>query len=252
MSGAGLHRALVFVEMGLAAVTFAALWLVVAPYGRHSRPGWGPTVPARLGWLLMESPAWLFFAWVHAGGARRAEAAPLALLALWLCHYLYRGLVFPLRLRGGARPLPVLLAGLGFGFNLLNGWVNARWISELGTYPPGWLADPRFLAGAALFAAGLAVHVSADAALRRLRAPGESGYRVPRGGLFEWVSCPNYLGEMVQWAGWALATWSLAGLAFAVYTGANLAPRALAHHAWYRQRFPDYPARRRALVPFVL
>jgi hypothetical protein len=57
---------------------------------------------------------------------------------------------------------------------------------------------------------------------------------------------------MVQWAGWALATWSLAGLAFAVYTGANLAPRALAHHAWYRQRFPDYPARRRALVPFVL
>jgi hypothetical protein len=57
---------------------------------------------------------------------------------------------------------------------------------------------------------------------------------------------------MVQWAGWALATWSLAGLAFAVYTGANLAPRALAHHAWYRQRFPDNPARRRALVPFVL
>ena len=91
MSGEGLHRALVFVEMGLAAVTFAAMWLVVAPYGRHSRPGWGPAVSPRLGWLLMESPAWLFFAWVYAGGAHRAEAAPLALLALWLCHYLYRG-----------------------------------------------------------------------------------------------------------------------------------------------------------------
>ncbi|HET6922211.1 MAG TPA: DUF1295 domain-containing protein [Anaeromyxobacteraceae bacterium] len=252
MSGAGLHRALVLAEMGLAAVTFAALWLVVAPYGRHSRPGWGPAVPPRLGWLLMESPAWLLFGWVYAGGAHRAEATPRALLALWLCHYLYRGLVFPLRLRAGAQPLPVLLAGLGFGFNLLNGWVNARWISELGTYPAGWLADPRFVAGAALFAAGFAVHVSADAALRRLRAPGESGYRVPRGGLFEWVSCPNYLGEMAQWAGWALATWSPAGLAFALYSAANLVPRALAHHAWYRREFPDYPARRRALVPFVL
>jgi len=238
--------------MGLAALTFAALWLVVAPYGRHVRPGWGPTLPARLGWLLMESPAWLFFAWVYAAGAHRAEAAPLALLALWLGHYLYRGLVFPWRLREGERQMPVLVAGLGFGFNLLNGWVNARWISELGSYPPGWLEDPRFLAGAALFAAGLAVHASADAALRRLRAPGESGYRVPRGGLFEWVSCPNYLGEMVQWAGWALASWSLPGLAFALYTAANLAPRALAHHAWYRRTFPDYPARRRALVPFVL
>jgi steroid 5-alpha reductase family enzyme len=148
--------------------------------------------------------------------------------------------------------MPALVVGLGFGFNLLNGWVNARWISELGAYPRGWLADTRFLAGAALFLAGLAVHASADAALRRLRAPGESGYRVPRGGLFEWVSCPNYLGEMVQWAGWALATWSPAGLAFALYTAANLAPRAVAHHAWYRRQFPDYPARRRALVPFVL
>lgn len=251
MGGEGLHRALVLVELGLAAATFAALWLVVAPYGRHARPGWGPTLPARLGWLLMESPAWLFFTAVYAAGARRAEAAPLALLSLWLGHYLYRGLVFPLRLRDGAR-LPALVAGLGLGFNLLNGWVNARWISGLGSYPPGWLSGPRFLAGAALFVAGLAVHASADAALRRLRAPGESGYRVPRGGLFEWVSCPNYLGEVVQWAGWALASWSPAGLAFALYTAANLLPRALANHAWYRRTFPGYPARRRALLPFVL
>lgn len=251
MSGGDLHRALVLAEMGLAGATFAALWLVVAPYGRHSRPGWGPTLPARLAWLLMESPAWLLFAGTYAAGARRAEAAPLALLGLWLAHYLYRGILFPMRLRA-ARPMPFLVAGLGFGFNLLNAWVNARWISEVGSYPPGWLGDPRFVLGAALFAAGLGTHLSADAALRRLRAPGQGGYRLPRGGLFEWVSCPNYLGEMVEWAGWALASWSPAGLAFALYTAANLLPRALANHAWYRRTFPDYPARRRALLPFVL
>ncbi|HZY02895.1 MAG TPA: DUF1295 domain-containing protein, partial [Anaeromyxobacteraceae bacterium] len=228
-----------------------ALWLVVAPYGRHARPGWGPALPARLAWLLMESPSWLLFVWVYAAGSHRSEAAPLALLALWMGHYLYRGLLFPLRLRGERR-WPALLAGLGFGFNLLNAWVNARWISELGRYPAAWLGDPRFLAGAGLFLAGLRVHVSADARLRRLREPGESGYRVPRGGLFEWVSCPNYFGELVEWTGWAVATWSPAGLAFALYTAANLVPRAVAHHRWYRSRFPDYPARRRALVPFLL
>ena len=40
-----------------------------------------------------------------------------------------------------------------------------------------------------------------------------------------------------------------AGLAFAAWTMANLVPRARAHHRWYRERFPDYPARRKALVP---
>jgi protein-S-isoprenylcysteine O-methyltransferase Ste14 len=73
-----------------------------------------------------------------------------------------------------------------------------------------------------------------------------------RGFLFEHVSCPNYLGEIVEWTGWALAAWSLAGLSFAFWTIANLAPRALAHHRWYRERFPEYPPFRRAIVPWVL
>ena len=46
--------------------------------------------------------------------------------------------------------------------------------------------------------------------------------------------------------------WSLAGLSFAVYTFANLAPRAFSNHAWYREKFADYPRGRRALIPFVL
>ena len=49
-----------------------------------------------------------------------------------------------------------------------------------------------------------------------------------------------------------MATWSLAGVAFAVYTVANLAPRAVTHHRWYRQQFPDYPEQRRALIPYLL
>jgi hypothetical protein len=96
------------------------------------------------------------------------------------------------------------------------------------------------------------VNLWADGRLRRLRAPGETGYAIPRGGLFELVSCPNYLGEIVEWIGWAVASASLAGLAFAVYTAANLAPRAIAHHAWYREKFPGYPGSRKALVPFLL
>ena len=93
---------------------------------------------------------------------------------------------------------------------------------------------------------------SADRTLRGLRRPGETGYKIPQGGLYRWVSSPNYLGEIIEWFGWALATWSMAGLAFALYTTANLAPRAIQHHRWYHEQFPDYPAERRALVPYVV
>ncbi len=245
------YDVLVGVEAALALPTFVALRSVTAPYGRHVRAGWGPALPARVAWVLMESPAVLLFAAVYAAGPRRLEPASLALLGLWQLHYLQRTFVYPLRLRPGGR-MPLAIVVMAIGFNVLNGWINARWISALGAYPPGWLAGPRFLAGAAVFLGGFALNVASDRALRRLRAPGETGYRVPRGGAFDLVSCPNYLGEIVEWIGWAVASWSLAGAAFALYTAANLAPRALAHHAWYRERFPDYPPERRALVPFLL
>jgi 3-oxo-5-alpha-steroid 4-dehydrogenase 1 len=85
--------------------------------------------------------------------------------------------------------------------------------------------------------------------LRRLRENGEPGYAIPYGGFYRWISSPNYFGEIIQWFGWALATWSLAGLAFAVWTAANLAPRAQSHHRWYREHFSNYPPERKSLLP---
>ena len=97
----------------------------------------------------------------------------------------------------------------------------------------------------------MALNKAADRQLALLGRNGE-GYQVPRGGLYRWVSCPNYLGEIIQWTGWAIAAWSLAGWIFAIWTFANLAPRAIAHHRWYRQTFEDYPPERRALIPYLL
>lgn len=242
---------LVFLEIALAVVTFVALRFMTAPYGRYVRAGWGVTVPARAGWLVMESVSSLLFAVVFWSGPRRTDLVALVLFAMWQSHYLYRAFVYPLLLRGGRR-MPVAVVLLAIGFNVLNASVNAYWIGWLGRYPDGWLADPRFLVGAGLFAGGLTLHIWADRKLRRLRASTGNGYQIPYGGAYGWVSCPNYLGEIVEWIGWAIATWSPAGLAFALYTVANLAPRAVDHHAWYHQQFPDYPAKRRALIPYVI
>src|SRR5262249_36820855 len=153
--------------------------------------------------------------------------AALGLFGLWELHYLYRSFVYPL-LQRDARPMPLFIALSGAGFNVVNAWLNGRWLFSFGPERgAGDLLDPRFIAGVALFFAGWGINVRADAVLRGLRRPGESGYRIPRGGLYRFISCPNYFGEMLEWSGFALAAFSLPALSFALWTVANLLPRAL-------------------------
>lgn len=251
MSEPSLHRLAAWAMIATGVLTALALRFVAAPYGRHARSGWGPSIPSRLGWILMESPASLAFLAIYLTGQHRAALAPLALLTLWQLHYVHRAFVFPFRMRVTGKTMPVSVVAMAVAFNGWNAYINARWISHLGDYPAEWLSEPRFLLGAALFLAGMAVNLWADTALLRLRKPGDREYHIPRGGLFELVACPNYLGEILEWTGWAIATWSLPGLAFAIYTAANVGPRAGTHLDWYRARFPDYPRARKALIPFV-
>jgi 3-oxo-5-alpha-steroid 4-dehydrogenase 1 len=236
-----------------AAVTAVALLKITAPYGRHVRRGFGATMSSTGGWVLMEAVSALGMPAMFLLGDRTADPVALAFLGLWEIHYLHRAFVFPLRRKGGARPMPISVVAMAVAFNSWNAYLNGRWLFALGpARDPAWLRDPRFVAGAALFLVGMAINVSSDGILFRLRAPGETGYRIPRGGMFRLVTMPNYLGELVEWLAWALATWSLAGLAFAAFTAANLVPRALANHRWYRAQFPDYPRERKAIVPFLL
>jgi len=235
----------------LAALVFVLLFLVAAPYGRHIRQGWGLTIDNRLAWVLMEAPSPLVFALCFILGDAR-NAVSVAFLVLWEAHYLHRAFIYPFALRGAAKRMPLAIMSFGFLFNLMNGYLNGRWLFTLsGGYDNSWLADPRFIIGSTLFVIGFIINRQADLVLRGLRRPGESGYKISYSLLYRRVSSPNYLGEIVIWLGWALATWSLPGLAFAFWTAANLVPRAKAHHTWYRRTFPDYPPERKALVPFV-
>lgn len=256
--GVGVNEALLYDYLlwgifAAAACTVLALLLIPAPYGRHQRKGWGPTMNTRLAWVVMESPAVLAFFGFYLCGSRATDMVPLLLLATWQSHYLYRTFIYPLRLKPGGRPTPVAVVAMGFTFNTINAYLNARFLTELGPgYAESWLYDPRFLLGIALFVGGLALNRHADNVLLNLRKPGETGYKIPKSPAYNLISCPNYFGETIQWLGWALASWSLAGLSFAVFTAANLIPRAVTHHRWYRETFPDYPKQRRAVIPWIL
>ncbi len=235
--------------LAAAPVVFVLLYFFTAPYGRHVRQGWGPVVPSRLGWLVMESPAVFVIPIVVMASGGPASGLVLFFVLLWEVHYLYRTFVFSFLLRENGRGMPVILMLMALAFNVINGYANGSFLA--GGVDAGPLPGVRIGAGVALFVAGFLTHVMADRSLRLLRTPGDAGYKLPAGGLFELVASPNYLGEIVEWTGWALATWSLPGLAFALFTAANLVPRAHAHRQWYRATFPDYPAGRKRVIPFV-
>ncbi len=259
--GDTIYRAALVGIYAAAALVFAALFFVSAPYGRHVREGWGPALDPRWAWLIMESPSCfgllamaLAAPSIPGSVPGGAGAVSLFFLCLWELHYGYRSLVYPFLMRDSRKhPMPLVLAAGAMVYNSANVYVNGWALFGRGDpYGPSWTSDPRFIAGVALFFLGWLTHVRSDAILRGLRAPGESGYKVPTAGLFRLVSSPNYLGEMVEWLGFALAAWSLAGLSFAVFTVANLLPRSLSNHRWYLETFPDYPKERKALIPFIL
>jgi 3-oxo-5-alpha-steroid 4-dehydrogenase 1 len=249
-----------YIQLGLtlfiflvSALSFWASLRTVNPYGRHMQPGQPNTLPALPAWLLFESPQLFAFAltfWLSGGPH---GSAALVLFGLWQAHYSYRALIYPLRMRDRHKRFP--LSGVVFGilFNAINGFINGYAVAHAPHLAgAAWLHDPRFLAGLAVAVAGWLINFQADSILIGLRADGSTGYKVPHGGMFRWVSSANYFGEIVLWCGWALLSWTLAGLSFAVFSTANLLPRALSHHRWYREHFADYPQQRKAILPGLL
>jgi len=252
MNEVTVYNWLIVTMFFLAAAAFSVLFFVAAPYGRHARSGWGPSVNDRLGWIVMESAAPVVFLVCYFGGPKSSSVTALVFLGMWELHYVHRAFVFPFLMRSRANRMTIVVVALGFAFNSINAYLNGHYVFMLsGGYRGGWLVGPEFIVGAAVFTSGFVINRHADWTLRSLRHQGESGYGIPSGGLYRWISCPNYFGEILTWIGWAIATWSLAGLVFATWTAANLVPRARSHQIWYRQRFPDYPVKRKALVPLL-
>jgi len=247
-----LYNIILGISFPLAAVTFVFLLYINAPYGRHEQRGWGPTLPNRLGWLIMESPSALIFGSLFFIGKAPKTLPMVVFFGLWLAHYIHRAFIYPFMISNGSKMMPLVIMLMAIGFNTGNAYTNGRYLFSLsGGYPGTWFTSPQMVVGLVLFLCGFIINRWADRVLQNLREPGETVYKIPYGGLYRWISCPNYLGEIIEWAGWAIATWSLPGLAFALWTFANLAPRARAHHAWYHDRFTDYPGERKALIPLV-
>lgn len=246
-----IYRISVVLILAFAALVFLLLFYISAPYGKFRRKGWGPSVRSKWAWMIMEAPSPVLMACFFFTSPGISLPGVIFIM-LWLLHYIHRTFIYPFSQSGSNKSYPVILLILAFIFNCFNGFINGYGVFHLMSYDLSWLWSWQFLTGLLIFLTGFILNKTADEKLRRLRNGNKEEYILPEGWLFNYISCPHYFGEIIEWGGWAIMTWSLPGLAFFVFTLANLFPRGMASHKWYKSKFPDYPSGRKAVIPFII
>ena len=246
-----LYNSLLFLMLLVAPFVLLILFYIPAPYGRYARPGWGPTIDNRWGWSIMESPAALLM------------LIPIIFISenlliyfflfLWQAHYLHRAFIYPFNLKSEPA-IPLSIVGLALLFNFINAFLNGYYFSvSQDTYNFDYIYNWNFSIGLILFLVGFWANKRSDRVLQKIKKENGSGhYETPDEFLYRYISCPNYFSESVQWLGWAVMTMAPPAWIFFLWTLANLLPRAVTHHRWYQENFPNYPKKRKALFPFLI
>lgn len=237
----------------LAGIVFIVLYFVEAGYGMLYDRKWGRPVNNKMAWMLMEAPVFvvMFLFWYFSD--RKLEYVPLVFFLFFEFHYLQRAFIFPFLLKGKSK-MPFGIMCMGIFFNFLNGTIQGEWIFYLSPeqmYADTWFSTPQFIIGTFLFFAGMFVNIHSDYVIRSLRKSGDTGHYLPQQGMFRYVTSANYFGEIVEWVGFAVLTWSWAGAVFAWWTIANLVPRADATYRKYSKMFGKGVKDKKRVIPFI-
>jgi len=260
-TGNTLYDTLLIIGFLYALLIFVSSLFGTAAYGGRFGGGSrakGIKLHSKTGWILMELPGLIVFPVVFFMGANSGETVPLFFLAIWMIHYSNRALITPLLMRvqpGASSTFSLNVVIAGWVTLFLHGYFNAEYIANVGTqYTLSWFSDPRFIIGIMIYIFGFALNIHSDTILRNLRSktpdPSAPRYKIPYGGMFKWVSCPQYLGEILSFTGFAIMTWNLGAVFVLAITVGNLAPRAFYTHKWFIKNFDEYPKERKALIPY--
>ncbi|POR33928.1 Uncharacterized protein TPAR_05886, partial [Tolypocladium paradoxum] len=282
------HYELILKLWQFAYPAFGSLQWLVKWYGmgKTSTPS-RLNVPGRVAWMTMEAPGFLTLLYIMRTlplehGIEDLPWQNRVLGGLFVIHYTYRALLFPL-LQPSMAPIHVFVWAAAMGFQLVNATCLGSWLAAYGPVTAeAWAAQaplPQFALGMAVFYAGLAGNFFHDEELREIRrreqrrqerirrAAGSDGsgsmeakqaaekhYEVPQAGLFRYMLFPHYFCEWVEWTGFLVAAgWSCApARAFLVNEIVSMLPRAVRGKAWYVDRFGEEKIGKKwAAIPWV-
>jgi len=233
-----------------------------AGYGRHYKEGnkgdlsdIGYLFSFKVGWIIQETGSILgtIAGAVLAYVLLRSENGAFTLYNGWVflvpfwVHYIHRTYIYPFFTLSVA-PLSCGIVMSALSFCLWNGATQA--VSSVAcNYGAG--ETPNYYVGVPIFVIGMAINMHADYTLIGLKKQNR-GYQIPQGGLFNFITSPNYFGETLEWIGYMVyCNFSMASIAFVVFTAGNLVPRAMKHHKWYQEKFQEYPSNRKIFIPFI-
>jgi 3-oxo-5-alpha-steroid 4-dehydrogenase 1 len=86
--------------------TFVSTLFYTNPYGRFKKASDRFTIKSLPGWLIMEFPCLVVFAVTFFCGANKDALVPFVFLFIWQTHYVYRSIIFPLRMRDRKKRMP--------------------------------------------------------------------------------------------------------------------------------------------------
>jgi len=246
----------------LAVVVFIALNFIEAGYGITIHKKWGFAINNKVAWLCMETPVFILMTVLCLFSPRMTSfdittsLVPFIMFLFFQTHYIRRSFIFPFLLKGKSK-MPVTVMLMGVFFNFCNAFMQGGWLffkSPAGMYSVDWLWTPQFIIGAIIFFGGMTLNIQSDKIIQNLRKPGDSNHYLPSKGFFRYVTGAHYFGEIIEWTGFAILTWSIPGAVFALWTFANLVPRANAIYNKYQIMFGAEIIKERKLkrvFPFI-
>jgi 3-oxo-5-alpha-steroid 4-dehydrogenase 1 len=235
---------------GVSAMVAVTLTFTRAAYGRYYSTSFGPLVNRRLTLFALSPSLFIPLIQLYLDGTGTTPMTNRVLLAPFIIHYIHRSSIDPLLSKHGSG-IPMFFFGIVLTIASCDGYLHTRYLLRYAEYPANWLTTPTYLIGITLCISGMAINIHSDSILRSLKSK-QGEYKIPRGGLFEYVSGANFFGEIVEWTGYAITCWSLPTTTIVIISLCNIAFRAVHHHRWYKEKFDDYPTNRKALIPFIL
>lgn len=140
-------------------------------------------------------------------------------------------------------------------------WVFAGLLGALEVYAPfspaaraePFLSQPSDVLGLALYVVGELCNANVHWYLSTLRKPGETARKIPNGLGFSLVTCPNYMFEIIAWAGIILITRSPSLVVFITIGSYFMYIWAWGKEKAYRKQFGDkYKKKRSVMLPYLL